>query len=237
MQIQIWILYSVGMNSVLIFDAMVDNSQKSLGVPKTLVRKFWLYPPPPPPPGKGSKWGKTVQISRKSSKLALLRRGGGNAILWTIRFYRHLGLPETGINEVQSQLLTAEGLGEQRPLNDAKRRLSTVLKSSWQSRSSCNHEASDQVSAYLSQMPAAIYRSAQGPGPESAPWSAFWAILGTWLRVPQGVLFECFLALLGLRKRQKALKKHSLEHSEPGAQNRSKSTSGALSGPGPWALL
>ena len=29
----------------------------------------------------------------------------------------------------------------------------------------------------------------------------------TWLGVPHGVLFECFLALLGLKKRQKAVKK------------------------------
>ena len=40
---------------------------------------------------------------------------------------------------------------------------------------------------------AAIYRSAQGPGPESAPRSAFSVFLGAWLRVPQRVLFECFL--------------------------------------------
>ena len=33
-----------------------------------------------------------------------------------------------------------------------------------------------------------------GPGPESAPRSAFWAILGTCLGVPQRVLFERFLA-------------------------------------------
>ena len=39
---------------------------------------------------------------------------------------------------------------------------------------------------------AAIYRSAQGPGSESAPRSAFSVFLGTWLRVPQRVLFECF---------------------------------------------
>ena len=33
-----------------------------------------------------------------------------------------------------------------------------------------------------------------GPGPESAPRSAFWAILGTCLGVPRRVLFECFSA-------------------------------------------
>ena len=69
--------------------------------------------------------------------------------------------------------------------------------------------------AYLA-VPAAIYRSAQGPRPESAPRSALWAILGTCLGVPQRVLSECFLALFR-PKRQKTLKKHSLGHSEAGA--------------------
>ena len=73
-------------------------------------------------------------------------------------------------------------------------------------------------------IPAAIYRSAQGPGPESAPRSAFWVFLGTWLGVLQRVLFECFLALFRLKKRPEALKKHSLGHSEPDAQKHSKST-------------
>ena len=44
-----------------------------------------------------------------------------------------------------------------------------------------------------------------GPGAESAPRSAFWAILGTCLGVPQRVLFECFLAFFG----PKNAKKHS----------------------------
>ena len=48
--------------------------QKNLGVQKILVRKVWFYPPPP---RKGPKWGKTVQISRKSSKLTLSGGGGG----------------------------------------------------------------------------------------------------------------------------------------------------------------
>ena len=38
-------------------------------------------------------------------------------------------------------------------------------------------------------------------------------LLGTWLGVPQRVLFEC----LEPQKRQKALTKHSVRHSEPGA--------------------
>ena len=45
----------------------------------------------------------------------------------------------------------------------------------------------------------------QGPGPESAPQSACWALLGTWLRVPQRVLFECFWRFLS----PKSAKKHS----------------------------
>ena len=61
------------------------------------------------------------------------------------------------------------------------------------------------ILGYCLALPAAIYRSAQGPGPESAPRSAFWVFLGTWLPVPQRVLLECFLAFLGLNN----AKKHS----------------------------
>ena len=82
-------------------------------------------------------------------------------------------------------------------------------------------------------IPAAIYRSAPGPGPESAPRSAFWAILGPCLGVPQRVLFECFLAFFGPKNCQKALEKHSLGHSEAGAQNCSKSTPRGTFRPGP----
>ena len=46
-------------------------------------------------------------------------------------------------------------------------------------------------------IPAAVYRSAQGPRLESAPRSA------VWLGVPQRVLFECFLSLFEPHKRQK----------------------------------
>ena len=67
--------------------------QKSMGVHKILVRKIWFYPPPPAE--KGRKWGKTVQISGKSSKLTLFRGGGGErnfmgqTILWTFgRFWK-----------------------------------------------------------------------------------------------------------------------------------------------------
>ena len=63
----------------------------------------------------------------------------------------------------------------------------------------------------------------RGPGrkvPYGVLFECLWAP-GS-LGVPQRVLFECFLALLGLKKlkksTQKALKRHSLRHSEPGAQ-------------------
>ena len=49
-------------------------------------------------------------------------------------------------------------------------------------------------------------------------------LLGTCLGVPQRVLSEWFLAVLGLKKGRKALKKHSSGHSEAGAQKHSKST-------------
>ena len=83
-------------------------------------------------------------------------------------------------------------------------------------------------------IPAAIYRSAQGPGPESAPRSAFWVFLGTWLRLPQRVFF---FGNFRAKKRQKALKKHSWGTPSQVPKNTQKALRGALSGPGPWALL
>ena len=55
--------------------------------------------------------------------------------------------------------------------------------------------------------------------PHGVLFELFWAPASEWR-----VLFECFSAVLGPKKRQKALKKHSLGHSEAGAQNCSKST-------------
>ena len=49
-------------------------------------------------------------------------------------------------------------------------------------------------------------------------------LLGTCLAVPQTVLFECFLALLGLENG----KKHSLGHSEANAQKHSKLDEGQI---------
>ena len=54
-------------------DSVTPNVfQKSLGVHKILVRKIWFYPPPPK---RAPKWGKTLQINRKSAKLRLFRGG------------------------------------------------------------------------------------------------------------------------------------------------------------------
>ena len=84
-------------------------------------------------------------------------------------------------------------------------------------------------------IPAAIYRSAQGPRPESAPRSACRVILGTCLGVAQGCFSSVFLAFFSpeRRKSQKTLEKHSLGHSEAGAQNHSKSTPWSTFRPGP----
>ena len=73
-----------------------------------------------------------------------------------------------------------------------------------------------------------------GPGPESAPRSAFWAILGTCLGVPQRVLFECFSAFLGpknVEKHSKSTLWGSPRQVPKIAQKALRG--GALSGPGP----
>ena len=62
-----------------------------------------------------------------------------------------------------------------------------------------------------------LFRSAQGAGPEIARQSAFWA---PGSEVPK----ECFLSALWAPKAPDAVEKHSLGHSEPGAQKHSKST-------------
>ena len=61
--------------------------KKSLGVHKILVRKIWFYAPF----RKGPNMRKNC---RKSSKLILFPGGRGNTILWTKRFYGHLGVSE-----------------------------------------------------------------------------------------------------------------------------------------------
>ena len=66
-------------------------------------------------------------------------------------------------------------------------------------------------------IPAAIYSS--GPGPESAPRSAFWSNFG---HLPRSAPKSAFWVLFGIVLAQKALEKHSLGHSEAAAQNCSK---------------
>ena len=72
-----------------------------------------------------------------------------------------------------------------------------------------------------------------GPGPESAPRSAFWAILGTCLGVPQRVLCECFLAFLGPKKAKKHSKSTLWGTPRQVPKIAQKALRGALSGPGP----
>ena len=72
-----------------------------------------------------------------------------------------------------------------------------------------------------------------GPGPESAPRSAFWAILGTCLGVPQRVLFECFLAFLGPENAKKHSKSTLWGTPRQVPKIAQKALRGALSGPGP----
>ena len=69
------------------------SNQKSLGVHTILVRKIWFYPTPPPPK-RAQNEEKLYKLLEKSSKLTLFRGGGGNAILWTKRFYGHLGVSD-----------------------------------------------------------------------------------------------------------------------------------------------
>ena len=77
------------------------------------------------PPEKSQKWGKTVQISRRSSKLTLFPGGGGgDAILWTTRFHGHLGVSErNSSNKRELELPFLEG----------------SPRSCWQHYSGCTH--------------------------------------------------------------------------------------------------
>ena len=72
-----------------------------------------------------------------------------------------------------------------------------------------------------------------GPGPESAPRSAFWAILGTCLGVPQRVLFGSFLAFLGPKTAKKHSKSTLWGTPRQVPKIAQKALRGALSGPGP----
>ena len=67
-------------------------SQRSLGVHKILVRKNRVSSPPPE---KGPKFGKNCTNQYKILKIDTFSGGGGgNAILWTKRFYGHLGVSD-----------------------------------------------------------------------------------------------------------------------------------------------
>ena len=72
-----------------------------------------------------------------------------------------------------------------------------------------------------------------GPGPESAPRSALWAILGTCLGVPQRVLFECFLAFFGPKNAKKHSKSTLCCTPRQVPKIAQRELQGALSGPGP----
>ena len=72
-----------------------------------------------------------------------------------------------------------------------------------------------------------------GPGPESALRSAFLAILGTCLGVPQRVLFECFLAFFGPKNAKKHSKSTLWGTPRQVPKIAQKALRGALSGPGP----
>ena len=72
-----------------------------------------------------------------------------------------------------------------------------------------------------------------GPGPESAFRSAFWAILGTCLGVPQRVLFECFLAFFGPKNTKKHSKSTLWGTPRQVPKIAQKALRKALSGPGP----
>ena len=71
-----------------------------------------------------------------------------------------------------------------------------------------------------------------GPGPESAPRSAFWAILGTCLGVPQRVLLSAF-AFLGPKNAKKHSKSTLWGTPRQVPKIAQKALRGALSGPGP----
>ena len=72
-----------------------------------------------------------------------------------------------------------------------------------------------------------------GPGSESALRSAFQVILGTCLGVPQRVLFECFLALWGLKNAKKHSKSTLCGTPRQVPKITRKALCSALSSPGP----
>ena len=87
-------------------------------------------------------------------------------------------------------------------------------------------------------IPAAIYRSAPGPGPESAPRSGFWAILGPCLEVPQKSAFRVLFGVFWAQETPKSTRE-ALFWGTPrqGPKIAQKALRGALSGPGRESLL
>ena len=80
-------------------------------------------------------------------------------------------------------------------------------------------------------------RECSGAWAGKCPTQCFWVLLGTCLGVPQRVLFECFLALLGLKSAKKHSKSTLWGTPRQVPKTTQKALRGALSGPGPWALL
>ena len=76
----------------------------------------------------------------------------------------------------------------------------------------------------------------RGPGLK-VPHSAFGVILGTCLGVPQRVLFEWFLGLLGPKNAKKHSKRSLWGTPRQVPKITQKALAGALSGLGAWALL
>ena len=87
-------------------------------------------------------------------------------------------------------------------------------------------------------IPATIYRSAKGPGPESATKSAVWVVVGTWFRVPQRALRKLLFGILGPQKLPKSSPWSALWGTPSQVPTVTwRALIEALSGPGPWALL
>ena len=70
----------------------LDRIQKRLGVHIISVCKIWFLPPPPPP--KRAQNEEKLYKSVEDPQNWHFLWGGGNAILWTKRFYGHLDVSE-----------------------------------------------------------------------------------------------------------------------------------------------
>ena len=97
-------------------------NQKSLGVHEILVCKTWFNTPP-----KGPKMRKNSSNQQKILKIDAFFRGGGDAFLWTQRFYGHLGVSEF-LNKNQGFL--AKRFHAKRLLADPRLRSAGLLRGS-----------------------------------------------------------------------------------------------------------